>query len=84
MASEHGLRVEINRCLLKNSWPLDEVFLSTSGGGVAPLTRVDDRIFSNGQAGPITTALHQTYWRWIHEPAYRTDIDYGITTGVTV
>ena len=84
MASEHGLRVEIRPLPLEEFMASDEVFLSTSGGGVAPLTRVDDRIFSNGQAGPITTALHQTYWRWIHEPAYRTDIDYGITTGVTV
>ncbi|MGC6452444.1 MAG: aminotransferase class IV [Candidatus Puniceispirillaceae bacterium] len=77
MAHEHGLTTEPRPLPLAEFLEADEVFLSTSGGGVAPLTRVDDRVFQNGGVGPVTSALHKTYWRWIHDPAYRTEIDYS-------
>ena len=54
----------------------DEVFISSSGGGVIALTRVDDRIFGNGVAGPVATALHKTYWNWMKRPHIRTEIAY--------
>ena len=68
--------VEIRPLPLAEFMEADEVFLSTSGGGVMPLTRVDDRIFSNGGIGPVTTAMHETYWRWTQDPVYRTEIEY--------
>ena len=77
MAAEHGLKTEIRPLPLDEFMESDEVFLSTSGGGVAPLTRVDDRIFCNGGVGPVTTAIHQTYWRWIHEARFRSEIRYN-------
>lgn len=77
MAAEHGLTTEIRPLPLEEFLESDEVFLSTSGGGVAPLTRVDDRIFCNGGIGPVTAALHQTYWRWIHDARYRSEISYS-------
>ena len=77
MAKEQGLKTEVRPLPLDEFMESDEVFLSTSGGGVAPLTRVDDRIFCNGAVGPVTTAIHQTYWRWMQDPVYRTEISYG-------
>jgi len=76
MAREQGLSVETRTLPLDEFMDSDEVFLSTSGGGVAPLTRVDDRVFQNGGIGPVTAALHQTYWEWIHDPVFRTEIEY--------
>ena len=55
----------------------DEVFMSTSGGGISALTKVDDRIFANGAVGPITGKLHETYWNWMMRPAFRTEIPYS-------
>ena len=77
MALEQGLKTEIRPLSLKGFLDTDEVFLLTSGGGVAPLTRVNNRVYQNGAVGPVTSALHATYWRWIHDPAYRTEINYG-------
>ena len=79
MAAEHGLSTEIRPLPLDEFMAADEVFLSTSGGGVAPLTRVDDRIFCNGAVGPVASALHETYWRWIHDPALRSEISYSLS-----
>ncbi len=55
----------------------DEVFLSTSGGGVMPVRRINDRVFSNGTAGPVATRLRARYFELTEDPAYRTEIAYG-------
>ena len=77
MAVERGLTPQIRPLPLAEFMDSDEVFISSSGGGVIALTRVDDRIFGNGAAGPITADLHATYWDWMMRPQMRTEISYG-------
>jgi branched-chain amino acid aminotransferase len=55
-----------------------EVLLSTSGGGVLPVTKVDQQVIANGTPGPITRQLVQTYWAWHADPAYSRAIDYTL------
>ena len=55
-----------------------EVLLSTSGGGVLPVTRVDQQVIGDGKPGPITRQLVQTYWAWHADPAYSRPIDYTL------
>jgi branched-chain amino acid aminotransferase len=76
MAAELGYDVEVRPLPLAEFMQADEVFMSSSGGGVLAITRVDDRIFANGTTGPITTALHARYWDWMYRPALRTEITY--------
>ena len=76
MATELGFDVEVRPLPLAEFMQADEVFMSSSGGGVLAITRVDDRIFANGTTGPITTALHARYWDWMYRPALRTEITY--------
>lgn len=40
----------------------DEVFLTSSAGGIMPVTRVDERILGNGAAGPLTRQITDLYW----------------------
>ncbi len=54
----------------------DEVFLTTSGGGIVPVAQIGDRVFSNGAAGPISTRLRQSYFERLNDPAYRNEITY--------
>ena len=56
----------------------DEVFISTSGGGVLPVTRVDGRAIGDGTPGPVTRRLVQTYWAWHADPAYSLPINYSV------
>ena len=76
MAREIGMNVEIRPLPLTEFMESDEVFISTSGGGVIGLTKVDDRIFANAAVGPVTGKLHETYWDWMMHPAFRTEIGY--------
>ncbi len=57
----------------------DEVFLTTTAGGILPVTRVDDTTIGNGPGG-ITARLHQAYWfrraaGWHGEP-----VNYSVLT----
>ena len=56
----------------------DEVFLSSSGGGVIPIVRVNETIYGNGVKGPISVRLHETYWQWTKLEKYRDPINYTV------
>ena len=51
----------------------DEVFITSTAGGIMPIVRVDDRILGNGRPGPIFDRIHNLYWAkrragWHAEP----------------
>ena len=77
MASELGLPCDVRPLPLAEFMESDEVFLSSSGGGVLGLTKIDDRVFGNGAIGPVTEALHARYWEWMERPQCRTEINYA-------
>lgn len=41
----------------------DEVFITSTAGGVMPVTRVDGALVGGGTPGPVTRALHDLYWQ---------------------
>jgi branched-chain amino acid aminotransferase len=54
----------------------DEVFISSTAGGVMPITRIDDRILGNGRPGPITSRIRESYWRKHEQGWHATPVDY--------
>lgn len=54
----------------------DEVFLTSSGGGVLPIAKLDGVALPRFP-GPVTTRLYDAYWALHDEPAYRDPVDYG-------
>lgn len=40
----------------------DEVFLSSTAGGVLPVLRVNDATIGAGEAGPLTKRIQEQYW----------------------
>ena len=78
MASAMGLETQLRALPADELRGAEEVFISTSGGGVLPVTRVDKRPVGDGRPGPITQRLVQTYWAWHADPAYSQPIDYSL------
>ena len=78
IAQSLGLEVQLRTLPADELRGAQEVLLSTSGGGVLPVTRVDQQAIGNGQPGPITRQLVQTYWAWHADPAYSRAIDYTL------
>lgn len=77
MAQARGMDVQERALPLDEFWQADEVFLTSSGGGIIPVTRVDDRLFSNGAPGPVATGLREDYFKWMANDALRTPIAYA-------
>lgn len=54
----------------------DEVFLSSTGGGVLPIAKVNGRPLRVPAPGPIAQRLHDAYWALHDETAYRDPVSY--------
>ncbi len=76
IAAVQGLAVDIRAMPKAEFLAADEIFIATSGGGVIPLLNVNQTIFGNGAPGAITTAIRETYWQWMMDRDYRTEINY--------
>jgi branched-chain amino acid aminotransferase len=76
IAASLGLNIQVRDLPVSEFLEADEVFISTSGGGVIPLVKVNNTIFANGTCGPVTHKIYRTYWDWFKSPKYQTRIEY--------
>jgi branched-chain amino acid aminotransferase len=54
----------------------DEVFLSSTGGGVLPIAKIDGRALAGEFPGPVTRRLQDAYWALHEDPRYRDPVAY--------
>ena len=78
MADYLGINTSVRSLSVEELLDADEVFLSSSGGGVIPIIRVNETIFGNGASGPISVRLNETYWKWTTLEKYRDPINYTL------
>ena len=77
LCGELGLPCELRRVPEAELREADEIFISSTAGGVMPVTRLDGRILGNDRPGPVGARLHEAYWArrragWHAEP-----VDYA-------
>ena len=56
----------------------DEVFLTSTAGGIMPVSSIDGQAVGDGEPGPVTTRLKDMYWQLHDDPAYITAVNYGL------
>ena len=78
ICDELGYEVEIRTLPVSEFMQSDEIFISTSGGGVAPLSKVDGYTIGDGTPGPVYQHLHKVYFEWTERPEHRTEINYNV------
>lgn len=76
MARQLGIEVELRALPADELRGSQEAFLSSSGGGVLPVTRVDGKPIGDGQVGAATQRLVDTYWNWHADPRYSRPVKY--------
>lgn len=54
----------------------DEIFLTSTAGGVMPVTSVDGTAVGDGAPGPIARRLRDGYWSLHDDPRYATPVPY--------
>ena len=78
IADHLGINTSIRSLSVDELLAADEVFLSSSGGGVIPIVRVNETIYGNGASGPMSVQLNETYWDWTTLEKYRDPITYKV------
>ncbi|WP_378941794.1 aminotransferase class IV [Mesorhizobium sp. ANAO-SY3R2] len=77
MAKAMGLGCEVRAVSVAELHDADEVFITSTAGGVMPVTVVDGRIFGNGKPGALTSRINDVYWADQHAAGHVTEIDYA-------
>ncbi len=55
----------------------DEVFLTSTAGGIIPVSSVNLAMIGDGRPGPLTTRIKDQYWARHSDPAWLTPVNYG-------
>ncbi len=76
LCAESGIETRTEPLSAERLRDADEVFITSTGGGIMPVTRVDDRILGNGVPGPITARLVELYWSKQEAGWHGTPVDY--------
>ncbi len=54
----------------------DEVFITSTAGGIMPVTRIDGTAIGSGRPGPVTRRLKTAYWDKHADPQWSTAVPY--------
>ena len=76
ICAELGIPCEVSNFSAQDLLDADEVLTSTTAGGPVAVVGVDDRIYSNASAGPLTAKIIERYWLWHEDNKYREKIIY--------
>jgi branched-chain amino acid aminotransferase len=61
LAVELGFPVQETDLELYDAYTADEIFLTSTAGGLVPVTEVDGRTIGDGKPGPVLSALQDAY-----------------------
>jgi len=62
LAHEIGVPIEAGNYPADALRAADEAFISSTAGGIMPVTKVDGKILGDGRPGPVSWRLHELYW----------------------
>lgn len=76
LATTYGCDVMQRSLSVDEARTADEVFISSTAGGIIPITKIDGRAVGSGSPGSVTQELQQGYWALHEDPHYTLKIDY--------
>lgn len=62
LAAEHRLPAHEASLTAYDLYAADEVFLTSTAGGIMPLVEIDGRPIGDGKPGPLSQRVHELYW----------------------
>lgn len=77
LCGDLDLPIEVRPVSVAELREADEIFLSTTAGGVMPAARIDGRIMGNDRPGPISQQVHDAFWSRRAEGWHATPVDYA-------
>jgi branched-chain amino acid aminotransferase len=62
LAEENAIPARDAQLTAYDLYAADEIFLTSTAGGIMPLVEVDGRAIGNGKPGPLSQRVHGLYW----------------------
>lgn len=75
-AKANGLEIRAEFVPVEMAYQSDEIFMSTTAGGIMPISTLDGQPIKDGQVGPITKRIWDTYWEMHYDDKYSFEINY--------
>ena len=76
LAIQCGFKVAFGHLAADKVRTADEVFATSTAGGILPITKIDEQTIGSGIPGPVTKELQKRYWALHEDPQYTLKIDY--------
>ena len=77
LASDLGFPLERRAVPAGEMRRAEEAFVTSTAGGIMPVTKVDGEALGDGTPGPVTSRLRAAYWDLHEDPRYATPVRYG-------
>lgn len=79
LAAESSRQVDETDLELYDAYTADEVFLTSTAGGLVPVVEVDGRRIGGGEPGPVLSTLQDAYLEALSSERWSTPIAGGVT-----
>ena len=76
LAQQTGLDMVVGELPVEAVHRASELFLTSTAGGVMPVTTLDGKLVGDGRPGPVTVDLRHRYWDLHRDPRYAIPVDY--------
>lgn len=77
IAEEAEIPVIVGALTVEDLYRANELFFTSTAGGVMPVTTLDGNSVGDGRPGPLTTQLRNRYWELHSDPRYALPVDYS-------
>jgi branched-chain amino acid aminotransferase len=78
-----GVPCRVGKVSADEARDADEIFITTTAGGVMPASRIDGRIMGNDRPGPISMKIKETFWAKRASGWHATPVDYEAATAAS-
>lgn len=76
LAEELEVQMDVGDVRAEQVQEAEEVFITSTAGGVMPVTKIDGKAVADGRPGSLTMAIREKYWGWHEDPRYSTVVSY--------
>lgn len=76
IAQHFGIAAHVTDVPIGDLYRADEVFLTSTAGGVMPIANLDGQPVGDGRTGPVTSRIRQRYWELHQDPTLSFAVDY--------
>lgn len=76
IAEQLGIDSQVRPVSADELHTASEIFLTSTAGGIMPVSTLDGADVGGGSTGPVTSRIRQTYWDWHSDPRMSTPVAY--------